>query len=218
MPAPGIRLPERKRPLRHIEVEQPEPAAIIASRKIAFEKVLKDRGKLQRHITAANAERSAKQYELLKWDAPKGYEYPSNPFSWKKFSIFGEHFDRVWFPARAGLFLVTLPFRLVMWPISFGGRFTARTIARYQSTRANFLQKARELSRKEGISVLEAKRRIKKQDEIDRQYRESAAFKTATGKKKWSDTLKLYGDAVEAKKVEEAAEKAEQRAPGKRTA
>src|SRR3989338_2554951 len=177
---------------------EPEPGELTPAQRQSYEKIIKDRTVLRERINDELRERQAKAFRLATWSSPlRTYAYPDNPFSWKKFNIFGEKFERVWGPARATVFLVSLPFRLAWFPISLGSRFAARAIAKYQITSSHVKERAIEVANSEKVSMRRAKEMVRAKDAKSREDRKSTAFQAAMKADTWTEQGIKYGDAVE---------------------
>jgi hypothetical protein len=170
----------------------------------ANQKVIDAHEKDWKNLGEKSAIAHAGKFKLLDKDIGlRGFEYPNNPLSLNKFSLWGNKFSRVWAPVRFGLFAVTLPFRALYFPLQFAGRFSARMIGRYQTRTSPVRAEAYKLANdpKNKMSFAAAKKEVRRKREALLAHMESAKFKKDTAGKGWRRRQYDYDKAVEENKI-----------------
>jgi hypothetical protein len=93
---------------RYLRLHHAPPAANEAERDArmkANQKVIDAHENDWKNLGEKSAIAHAGKFKLLDKDIGlRGFEYPNNPLSLNKFSLWGNKFSRVWAPVRFGLF------------------------------------------------------------------------------------------------------------------
>ena len=181
---------------RHQEPFSPSAEAELAAKKEAYNKVIKDRNRIQYLIEHRNRQTALKNMTGIKTLAQPWF--PISPKGWAEFSILGKSLDAVPPVPRFFIFVAASPFKLVGWALGSVTRFFARRIAVSQTKNDFFNAEAARIAGEKKVDIRTARKQVKAEWAANDQKIKGSGFKKAIEPSAWAKGQKEYDIAVEA--------------------